>query len=167
VTRDLGLTLKNDFGTRARGLAQLDKVGGRGQKGHNMSLYLWIALGGAIGSAGRFGLAEALTRQMGAAFPWGTLVVNVAGSFVIGFFATITTGVGRWPVGGEGRHFFMTGVLGGFTTFSSFSLQTLGLMREGEWARAGGNVAGSVGLCLAAVWLGHLAAAALNPARGT
>ena len=131
-----------------------------------MNLYLWIALGGALGSVARFGASEAVARGMGAAFPWGTLVVNVVGSFVIGFFATLTAPGGRWPVGSEGRHFFMTGVLGGFTTFSSFSLQTLGLMREGEWLRAGGNVAGSVALCLVAVWLGHVAAAALSPARG-
>jgi fluoride exporter len=130
-----------------------------------MNLYLWIAAGGALGSVARFGAAEGITRLAGMAFPWGTLVVNVAGSFVIGFFATATSPVGRWPVGIEGRHFFMTGVLGGFTTFSSFSLQTMGLMREGEWLRAGGNVAGSVLLCLIAVWLGHLAAAAFSPAR--
>ena len=131
-----------------------------------MNLYLWIALGGAIGSVARFGAAEAVMRGTGGAFPWGTLVVNIAGCFAIGFFATLTAPCGRWPVGSEGRHFFMTGVLGGFTTFSAFSLQTLGLMREGEWLRAGGNVAGSVVLCLLAVWLGHVAAAALSPARG-
>ena len=131
-----------------------------------MNLYLWIALGGAIVSVARFGAAEAVMRGTDGVFPWGTLVVNVTGCFAIGFFATLTGPGGRWPVGSEGRHFFMTGVLGGFTTFSAFSLQTLGLMREGEWLRAGGNVAGSVGLCLIAVWLGHVAAAALNPARG-
>jgi CrcB protein len=131
-----------------------------------MNLYLLIALGGAIGSVARFGAAEAVMRGTGGVFPWGTLVVNVAGSFVIGFFATLTAPGGRLPVGGEGRHFFMTGVLGGFTTFSSFSLQTLGLMRDGDWLRAGGNVAGSVGLCLVAVWLGHMVAAAMGPARG-
>ena len=130
-----------------------------------MILYLWIAIGGALGSVGRFAASEAVMRSMGGAFPWGTLIVNVAGSFVIGFFATITAPNGRWPVGFDGRHFFMTGVLGGFTTFSSFSLQTLGLMREGELLRAGGNVTGSVVLCLVAVWLGHVAAAALSPAR--
>jgi fluoride exporter len=126
-----------------------------------INLYLWIAAGGALGSVARFGVAEALARSAGTSFPWGTLIVNVAGSFVIGFFATATAPGGRWAVGGEGRHFFMTGVLGGFTTFSSFSLQTLGLMREGAWLRAGGNVVGSVALCLLAVWLGHLAAALL------
>ncbi|ATC66222.1 fluoride efflux transporter CrcB [Nibricoccus aquaticus] len=131
-----------------------------------MTLYMWIALGGALGSVARFGAAEAVTRGVAGAFPWGTLVVNVVGSFVIGFFATLTAPGGRWPVGSEGRHFFMTGVLGGFTTFSSFSLQTLGLMQKGEWLRAGGNVAGSVGLCLVAVWLGHVVATAMGTARG-
>jgi CrcB protein len=131
-----------------------------------MNIYLWIALGGALGSVARFGASELITQGIGGAFPWGTLVVNLVGSFIIGFFAAVTAPSGRWPVGCEGRHFFMTGVLGGFTTFSSFSLQTLGLMREGEWLRAGGNVAGSVGLCLIAVWLGHLAATVLSPTRG-
>jgi CrcB protein len=126
-----------------------------------ITVYLWIAAGGALGSVARFGVGEATARLAGTSFPWGTLVVNVAGSFVIGFFATATSPGGRWPVGSEGRHFFMTGLLGGFTTFSSFSLQTLGLMRDGDWLRAGGNVAGSVVLCLIAVWLGHLAATAL------
>ncbi len=128
-------------------------------------LYLWVAVGGALGSAARYGLGEWMTRLTGPGFPWGTLLVNVTGSFAIGFLATITSADGRWPVGSAGRHFLMTGMLGGFTTFSAFSLQTLGLMQEGAWLKAGGNVAGSVALCLFAVWLGHLAATALQPAR--
>ena len=132
-----------------------------------MSLYLLIALGGAIGSVTRFALSGFVAQHFGETFPWGTLIVNVAGSFVIGFFGTLTGPEGRFLVGPGGRQFFMTGVLGGFTTFSSFSLQTLNLARDGEWLYAGGNVAGSVVACLLAVWLGHLAAVFLNTLKGS
>lgn len=130
-----------------------------------MHVYLLIALGGALGSVGRYACAEWVARQAGAGFPWGTLCVNVIGSLVIGFFATYTGPEGRAAVGAEGRLFFMTGVLGGFTTFSTFSLQTLALARDGEWLRAGGNVAASVALCLVAVWLGYLLATWLGASR--
>lgn len=141
--------------------------GGRGGCGvvRVMQLYLLIALGGALGSVGRFACAEWVARQWGTGFPWGILLVNVLGSLVIGFFATYTGPEGRAAMGAEGRVFFMTGVLGGFTTFSTFSLQTLMLAREGEWLRAGGNAAGSLVLCLVAVWLGHLCAVALGGSR--
>lgn len=130
-----------------------------------MSLYLWLALGGALGTLARFGIANLMTQQFGAAFPWGTLVVNVGGSFVIGFFATFTGPEGRYSASPTARHFVMTGLLGGFTTFSSFSLQTLTLAREGEWLRASANAGGSLVLCLVAVWLGHLAAVASGAPR--
>lgn len=132
-----------------------------------MSLYLYIALGGALGSVGRFALSGLVAQHFGETFPWGTLVVNVLGSFIIGFFATLTAPDGRMLVGATGRHFVMTGVLGGFTTFSSFSLQTLNLLRDGDLARAGGNVVGSLVLCLVAVWLGHIAAVGLNSLKGS
>ena len=132
-----------------------------------MTIYLLIALGGALGSVSRFALSGFVAHHFGETFPWGTLLVNVAGSFIIGFFATLTEPTGRLLVGPGGRHFFMTGVLGGFTTFSSFSLQTLNLAREGELLQAGGNVAGSVLACLLAVWLGHLAAVWLNLLKGS
>lgn len=130
-----------------------------------MALYLWIALGGALGSVARFAASGAVAQHFGETFPWGTLIVNITGCFAIGFFATLTGPEGRFFVGGTGRQFFMTGVCGGFTTFSSFSLQTLNLARDGEWLRAGGNVAGSFVTCLIAVWLGHIAAVALNAAH--
>lgn len=130
-------------------------------------LYLLIALGGALGSVGRFALSGFVAHHWGETFPWGTLIVNVLGSFVIGFFATLTSPDGRMLVSSGGRQFFMTGVLGGFTTFSSFSLQTLNLARDGEWWQAGGNVAASVGACLVAVWLGHLAAVTLISLKGS
>ncbi len=127
-----------------------------------MSLYLWIALGSSLGGMARFALSGFVAHHFGETFPWGTLIVNVTGSFVIGLFATLTEPDGRLFVGATSRQFVMTGVLGGFTTFSSFSLQTLALAREGEWLRAGGNAVGSCVLCLIAVWLGHIAALALN-----
>jgi len=132
-----------------------------------MNVYLWVAIGGALGSVTRLGAVELGARLWGHGLPWGTLAVNIIGSFVIGFFATVTDSEmgGRWPVGVTGRQFFMTGVLGGFTTFSAFSLQTLALARNDEWTKAGGYVVGSVALCLIGVWLGHLAALAINPAR--
>ncbi len=130
-----------------------------------MQLYFLIALGGALGSVLRFFLSGLVAVHWGETFPWGTLVINVTGSFAIGFFSTLTGPEGRWFVDTEGRQFFMTGICGGYTTFSSFSLQTLALTRDGEWLRAGGNIAGSVGLCLLAVWLGHLLAATLNHLR--
>ena len=126
------------------------------------SAYLWVAIGGALGSVLRFACQVWFAERMVEAFPWGTLVVNVSGSFVIGFFATLTGPEGRLPVGMAARQFVMIGVCGGFTTFSAFSLQTLSLARDGDWLRVGGNVVASVLLCLAAVWLGHVAALALN-----
>ena len=130
-------------------------------------LYLYVALGGALGSVARFALSDVVARACGETFPWGTLLANVTGSFAIGFFGTLTSPEGRWLVPPGGRAFFMTGVCGGYTTFSSFSLQTLSLVQEGEWLKAGANALGSVALCLVAVWLGHLAALKLNTLKGT
>ena len=128
--------------------------------------YLWIGLGGALGSVVRFWFSGFIARQFGETFPWGTLLVNVSGSFVIGFFAALTGTEGRWFVPASFRQFFMVGVLGGYTTFSSFSLQTLNLAEEGEWLRAGANAGLSLALCLIAVWLGHLLALNLNSMKG-
>lgn len=132
-----------------------------------MSIYLLIAFGGALGSVARFALSGMVAHHFGETFPWGTLIVNVSGSFIIGFFSTLTEPEGRLLVGPDGRQFFMTGVLGGFTTFSSLSLQTLSLVRDGDWWRAGGNAVGSLVLCLFAVWLGHIAAVSLNALKGS
>ena len=112
-------------------------------------------------------LSRVVAEHIGETFPWGTLVINVTGSFAIGFFNTLTGPDGRWFVSSEGRMFFMTGICGGYTTYSSFSLQTLNLAREGEWLHAGGNIAGSVVFCLLAVWLGHVAAASINKLKGS
>ncbi len=122
---------------------------------------LWIALGGALGTIGRYWAAVWLapySRDL----PWGTIAINIVGSFAIGFFGTYTAAVGRHPLPETARLFFMVGVCGGFTTFSSFSLQTLDMLRGGAPGRAVANVALSVMLCLAGVALGHATAAQFN-----
>ena len=130
-----------------------------------MLTYLWLGLGGALGSMGRYWLNGIVSNHF-ATFPMGTLAINVTGSFLISFFGTLTDPSGRWLVSPNGRIFFMAGVCGGYTTFSSFSLQTLTLAREGEWLYAGLNVLLSVTLCLIAAWLGYLAAMYLNSKKG-
>jgi CrcB protein len=135
---------------------------GRAGQGWGMLNYLLVALGGALGSVARYGASGLAIRWLGDGFPWGTLLVNVTGSFAIGLLSTLTADDGRWAVSPGGRAFFMAGVCGGFTTFSAFSLQTLELMRDDRWVNAGLNVVGSVVLCLVAVWLGHLVARALG-----
>lgn len=132
-----------------------------------MITYLWIALGGALGSVARFACSAWVASAVGEAFPWGTMLINVLGSLVIGFFATLTGPDGRLLVPGDIRQFVMVGICGGYTTFSSFSLQTLNLAQDGEYARASLNVVLSVALCLASVWLGHVAAMSLNLVKGS
>ena len=125
----------------------------------SMLTYLWIAIGGALGSVARFWCSSVFTRHLGDSFPWGTLVVNVTGSFAIGILAAIAAPGGRWLPGA--REFLMVGVCGGYTTFSAFSLQTLNLLERRQWVAAGANVTLSCVLCLLAVWLGHTGAKAL------
>jgi fluoride exporter len=127
-----------------------------------MFAYLWIAIGSALGGMARFWCSGVVARLVGETFPWGTLFVNVLGSFLIGFFATLTGPDGRIFAGSTTRQFVMLGLFGGFTTFSSFSLQTLNLAQDSEWLQAGGNIVASVVLCLLAVWLGNLLAVSLN-----
>jgi fluoride exporter len=127
-----------------------------------MTSYFWVAIGGAVGTVGRFWLSGVVARLIGETFPWGTLVINVTGSFIIGFFGTLTGPDGRIFVGSTSRQFVMIGICGGYTTFSSFSLQTLNLMNDGEWLYAGANITGSVILCLVAVWAGYALAVSLN-----
>jgi CrcB protein len=130
-----------------------------------MVSYLWIALGGALGTTARYWLSGLVARAIGETFPWGTLLVNVSGSFVIGIFVALTGPDGRWFLGSTARQFVMIGICGGYTTFSSFSLQTLNLMNEGEWLRAGANIGLSVALCLIAVWGGVALAGQINAIR--
>ncbi|SEF15205.1 camphor resistance protein CrcB [Rhizobiales bacterium GAS191] len=129
-------------------------------------MYVWITVGSAIGGAARYWCSGFAANHFGETFPMGTLLVNIIGSFIIGFFATLTAPDGRFLVRSEMRQFVMTGFCGGYTTFSSFSLQTLNLVRDGELARAGVNVMLSFTLCLLAVWLGYAAAAFLNQLKG-
>jgi CrcB protein len=128
--------------------------------------FVWVAIGGALGSVARYGCSMLAARWIGETFPWGTLIINVVGSFVIGFFAALTGPDGRVMVAPDIRQFVMVGICGGYTTFSSFSLQTLNLVRDGDMLRAGGNVVASVAACLVAVWLGHVGAMALSRGPG-
>ncbi|HKD20770.1 MAG TPA: fluoride efflux transporter CrcB [Rhizomicrobium sp.] len=129
-------------------------------------LYLAVAVGGALGTMGRYFLSGLVANTFGGTFPWGTLIINVTGSFVIGFFAALTGPDGRYMVGSTYRQFVMVGLCGGYTTFSSFSLQTLNLVNDGEWLSAGWNVVGSVVLCLLVVWIGWVLGLALNQLKG-
>lgn len=122
---------------------------------------LIVMLGGAFGTLARYLLAL-LAQPISRGLPWGTILINIAGSFVIGFFGTLTLVQGRYPMPEGMRLFVMIGLCGGFTTFSSFSLQTLELLRAGALLKAGLNIALSVLLCLAAVAIGHALAARLN-----
>ncbi len=130
-----------------------------------MITYLAIAAGSAIGGVTRYWFGGLIDSRIGASFPWGTVIVNITGCFVIGVFATLTGPDGRWLVGTTWRQLVMIGICGGYTTFSSFSLQTLNLVRDGEFLYAGWNIVVSVVFCLLAVWLGHVAAVALNASR--
>jgi CrcB protein len=122
---------------------------------------LYVIAGGAIGTFARYALSVAalpISRQL----PWGTILINITGCALIGFFGTLTLAHGRYPVSENVRLFVMTGICGGYTTFSAFSLQTLDLARAGAPGRAIATVVLSVLLCISAVALGHLAAARLN-----
>jgi len=131
-----------------------------------MITYIWVAIGSALGGMSRYWLSGMVASAFGETFPWGTLIINVLGSLVIGFFATFSGPDGRIIVPSDTRIFVMVGICGGFTTFSSFSLQTLNLARDGEFLHASLNIILSVVLCLTSVWLGHIAAATLNQMKG-
>jgi CrcB protein len=123
-----------------------------------MLAYLWVAIGGALGSMARYGIGGLISEKSTGAFPWGTLVVNITGSFLIGILGALTLPDGKMTP--QSRAFatqlLITGVCGGYTTFSSFSLQTLNLLRDGEWFYAAGNILLSVILCMIAVWIGYV-----------
>jgi CrcB protein len=124
--------------------------------------YILIAVGSALGGMGRYLVSGVVTAATGGTFPYGTMLVNITGCLAIGFFATLTGPDGRLLVGTPARQFVLVGICGGYTTFSSFSLETLYLMHAGEWIPAAVNAMGSVALCLISVWLGYAAAAALG-----
>ena len=119
-----------------------------------MRLALWIGLGSGLGGMLRYLISGWIASRVGQTFPWGTITVNVIGSFSIGLLAALSDSQ-RWIGSPEMRQFLMLGFLGGFTTFSSFSLQTLRLVQDGEWWPAVGNVVGTTALCLLFVLIGY------------
>ena len=124
-----------------------------------MERLLWICLGGAVGTAGRYLLGDWLMRVAGPAFPWGTLAVNVLGSFLLGLVMQLALST-DW-ISPTLRLTLATGVLGGFTTYSSFNYETLRLLEGGSLLLAGANLAGTVAGCLVAGTLGMALARAL------
>jgi fluoride exporter len=133
------------------------------QEGVFMLSYIFVMLGGALGSGARFWMSGFIAQRAGEVFPLGTLFVNVSGSFVVGFIAAFTGPEGPVLASPRFRQFFLIGVCGGYTTFSSFSLQTLDFARDGDWVKALLNTVLSFACCLAAVWLGRILALALLP----
>ena len=123
-----------------------------------MLAYLWVAIGGALGSMARYGIGNLILEKSGSIFPWHTLFINVTGSFVIGILGAVTVPEGKMTPQSQvlATQLLITGVCGGYTTFSSFSLQTLTLLRDGQWFYAAGNILLSVILCMIAVWLGYV-----------
>ena len=125
--------------------------------------YIVVMLGGALGTGARFWASGLIAERAGEFFPLGTLIVNITGSFAIGFLAAFADPEGRFLLSPRFREFFLVGVCGGYTTFSSFSLQTLDLIRDGDWFKAGLNTLLSFACCLAAVWLGRILALTILP----
>src|SRR5437764_7955121 len=130
-----------------------------------MLAYLWIAIGSALGGMARYACSRAVALRYGETFPWGTLTVNVVGSIVIGFVAALAAPESRVMISPNARQFIMVGLCGGFTTFSSFSLQTLELIRNRDFGEALGNVLLSVAACMAAVAIGYIAGTSVGGAR--
>ena len=126
--------------------------------------WMAVALGSAAGGLMRYGCGLLIAGRVDSGFPWATLFVNVTGSFLIGVIAAFTDPEGRWAAVPLMRELLMVGVLGGFTTFSAFSLQTFTLLREGRMAFAITNIGASVLLCLVVVWLGYTMGSNLKPA---
>ncbi|MQS00042.1 fluoride efflux transporter CrcB [Gluconobacter aidae] len=122
---------------------------------------LWIAAAGATGTLLRY-YVGVLTLTWSHRLPWGTILINLTGSFAIAFFSALTVAGARFPATNETRLIFMAGLCGGYTTFSSFSLQTIDLVRDGAIGRALLNVALSLVLCLGATAVGYISAEALN-----
>jgi CrcB protein len=117
-----------------------------------MTKYWMVGLGGFLGSVLRFWLGGYISERMGARFPYGTFVINVTGSFLIGLVVTLLSERGHWSP--NLRYLIPIGFIGGYTTFSAFALETLQSLRDGELLSAFLNVILSVGVGFAAVWLG-------------
>ena len=131
----------------------------------NIRILAAVALGSSIGGVFRNAIGEALPTACATCFPWSTLTVNLLGSLVIGCFATLSAPNGRILVGNATRHFVITGVCGGFTTFSMFSLETVERLQQGMLDVAMMNVVGTTAFCLLAVWIGHVTALHANEQR--
>jgi fluoride exporter len=129
-------------------------------------IYAAVGLGSALGAVARYLLSHWTVAALGPGFPWGTLAVNVLGSFLIGLYATLTGPDGRLMASPARRQFFMSGFCGGFTTFSIFSLETLIMLERQDYGTAGANLGGSLLLWLLAVWLGHRTAVRMNRLKG-
>lgn len=138
----------------------------RGAVPDQVVLYGAVGIGAAIGGTARAGASIASVALWGPHFPVGTLFVNVLGSFLIGFYATLTGPNGRVFASPLQRQFFMAGICGGLTTFSIFSIETLLLAQRGKMLAAGANIGISVVAWLVAVWVGHRLAMRLNRLRG-
>lgn len=129
-------------------------------------LYAAVAAGSVVGSVLRWSVSGAGAAWLGGDFPWGTAIANVSGSWAIGLFARLSAPEGRLFAGPRMRHFAMTGVCGGYTTFSVLSIETLRMIQDGMMLRAMLYAAGSLAASLAAVWLGDALAARFNRLRG-
>ena len=127
-----------------------------------MAAYLWIAIGSALGGMARYWCSGVAARLIGETFPWGTIIVNIVGSFIIGFFATLTGPDGRIFADTLTRQFVMIGILRRLYHLLLLQPANAGLVQDGEWWLAGANIALSVVACLVAVWLGFVLAASIN-----
>jgi len=130
-------------------------------------LFLAVGLGASLGSVSRYLTSMGMAQLLGPGFAWGTLTVNVAGSFLIGLYATLTEPDGRLMAGPTMRQFVLAGFCGGFTTFSIFSLENLLLAESGAYTLAAINVAASVVLWLLAAWTGYRIGARVNRLKGS
>ena len=126
-----------------------------------MSATLWVAFGGALGTVLRYWLSL-LMVPVSKNLPWGTILINIVGSFVIAFFGVITMSQAKWPMGETIRLFVMVGICGGFTTFSSFSLQSFELLKKGAVGEALLNIIVSVAFCLFATAMGFYLGSKIN-----
>jgi len=130
--------------------------------------YLWVALGGALGSVSRYWVDGLVMTRLGTTFPCGVLLINITGSFLIGVIGALTHPDGRLDPQSRAftTQFVMIGICGGYTTFSSFSWRTLQFLQDRQWLQAGGNIFLSVTLCLVAVWLGYLLGSFIGSTKG-
>ena len=128
--------------------------------------YFWIIVGSIIGGVARYMCASFISTNLGEAFPWDTLLVNMVGAFIIGFFAALSSVDGIWSTSPEIRPLVIIGFCGSYTTFSTFSLQTLSLITEYKLFEAAANIILSVFICLLFVWIGHILGVYMNHAKG-